>query len=85
MNSRTALSLVLFSPLCEKRNLSITQLSKISGVKQSTLDNIIQMNSKSPGIQNIHKIANAFNMTVSEFLDIKELNDFSFDDEEDKK
>ena len=43
------------------------------------------MNSKSPGIQNIHKIANAFNMTVSEFLDIKELNDFSFDDEEDKK
>lgn len=71
--------------LCEKRNLSITQLSKISGVKQSTLDNIIQTNSKSPGIQNIHKIANAFNMTVSEFLDIKELNDFSFDDEEDKK
>ena len=71
--------------LCEKRNLSMTQLSKISGVKQSTLDNIIQMNSKSTGIQNIHKIANAFNMTVSEFLDIKELNDFSFDDEEDKK
>ena len=75
----------IIKELCEKRNLSITQLSKISGVKQSTLDNIIQMNSKSPGIQNIHKIANAFNMTVSEFLDIKELNDFSFDDEEDKK
>ena len=28
-----------------------------------------------------HKIAIAFNMTVSEFLDFQELNEYSFDDQ----
>lgn len=35
---------------------------------------------KNPGIISIHKIANAFNMTLAEFLDFDELNDYSFDD-----
>ncbi len=35
---------------------------------------------KSPGIVWLHKIANAFNMTLAEFLDFEELNNFSFDE-----
>ena len=35
---------------------------------------------KNPGIISIHKIANAFNMTLAEFLDFDELNDYIFDD-----
>lgn len=69
--------------LCEKRGFSINKLSVMSGVKQSTLDNIVRGNTKNPGLQTIHQIAIAFNMTVSEFLDFDELNDYSFESEED--
>ena len=55
----------------------------MSNVKQSTLDNIMQGVSKNPGIKTLHKIANAFNMTVAEFLDYEELNEYSFADRED--
>ena len=66
--------------LCNERNISINKLSITSDVKQSTLDNIIRGLTKNPAIQTLHKIANAFNMTLAEFLDFDELNDFSFDD-----
>lgn len=68
--------------LCEKRGIAINKLATMSGVKQSTLDNIVRGITKSPGAITLHKIANAFNMTLAEFLDFEELNEFSFDDEE---
>lgn len=67
--------------LCNQRKLSINGLAKMSGVKQSTLDNIMSGNTKSPGAVTLHKLAIAFNMTLSEFLDFEELNNYSFDDE----
>lgn len=67
--------------LCKKRGFSINKLSEMSGVKQSTLDNIMQGNTKNPGIITLQKLATAFNMTISEFLDFRELNEFSFDDQ----
>ncbi len=67
--------------LCKERGYSINKLAKMSNVKQSTIDNIMHGASKNPGIQTLHKIALTFNMTVSEFLDYPELNDFSCDDE----
>lgn len=71
--------------LCEKRKISINKLAGMSGLNQSTLDNIMRGISKSPGSITLHKIANAFNMTLSEFLDFKELNEFSFDDNEEEE
>lgn len=70
--------------LCKKRGISITKLATMSGIHQSTLDNIVRGVSKNPRIVTLHKIANAFGMTVSEFLDIKELNAFSFEDDEEE-
>ena len=67
--------------LCKERGLSINRLATMSDVKQSTIDNIMHGASKNPGIQTLHKIALTFNMTVSEFLDFPELNEFSFDDD----
>lgn len=67
--------------LCKKRGLAINKLATMSDVKQSTLDNIIQGNTKNPGIKTLHKIALAFNMTVAEFLDFDELNEYSFDED----
>ena len=65
--------------LCAKRGIAINKLATMSGVKQSTLDNIVL--TKNPRVATLHKIAIAFNMTLSEFLDFDELNDYSSDDD----
>ena len=65
--------------LCRQRNYSINHLATISGLSQSTLDNIMRGLSKNPRMITLHKIALAFSMTLSEFLDFPELNDFEFD------
>ena len=57
---------------------------RLSGVKQSTLDNIMRGLTKNPRVKTLHKIAIAFNMTVSELLDFKELNDYSFEDDDEE-
>ena len=69
--------------LCKQRGITINKLSTMSDVKQSTLDNIIRGLTKNPRVKTLHKIAIAFNMTLSEFLDFEELNNYSFDDDED--
>lgn len=66
--------------LCKERGIAINKLATMSNVKQSTLDNIVRGITKNPKIRTLHKIAIAFNMTVSEFLDFRELNEYSFDD-----
>lgn len=70
--------------LCQKRGIAINKLSSMSNVKQSTLDNIVRGLTKNPRIKTLHKIALAFNMTVAEFLDFEELNDYSFEDDDDE-
>ncbi|ERI80848.1 hypothetical protein HMPREF0239_00360 [Clostridium sp. ATCC BAA-442] len=52
----------------------------MSGVSQSTLDNLVNGKTFNPRICTLHRIALAFGMTVSEFLNFKDLNDFSFED-----
>ncbi|MDE6442753.1 MAG: helix-turn-helix domain-containing protein [Clostridia bacterium] len=69
--------------LCRKRNLTINKLATISGLRQSTINNIMRGVAGSPRADTLHKIANALNMTLAEFLDFDELNNYSFDDEED--
>lgn len=67
---------------CNKKRYSICELARLSDVKQSTIENLMLGITKNPGIVMLHKIANALNMTLAEFLDFDELNNFSFDDEE---
>lgn len=66
--------------LCDRQGITINKLATLSGLKQSTIDNIIHGASKNPKIKTLHAIANTFNMTLSEFLDFPELNAYSFDD-----
>ena len=56
----------------------------MSDVKQSTLDNIVRGLTKNPRVKTLHKIALAFNMTLAEFLDFDELNDYVFDEYEEE-
>ena len=66
--------------LCKERGIAINKLAVMSDVKQSTLDNIVRGLTKNPRVKTLHKIALAFNMTLAEFLDFDELNDYSFDE-----
>ena len=69
--------------LCRSRGLSINKLADMSGVSQGTLDNLVNKRTLNPRIMTLHKIALAFGMTPAEFLDFKEFNDYSFDEEAD--
>ena len=68
--------------LCSKNNITINKLATLAGLKQSTVDNIIRGTSKNPKVRTLHKIATVFGMTLSEFLNFPELNNYSIDDEE---
>ena len=65
--------------LCRQRGITINKLATMSGIKQSTLDNIVRGLTKNPRVMTLHRIALAFNMTLAEFLDFKDLNDYAFD------
>ena len=67
--------------LCKERGIAINRLATMSDVKQSTLDNIVRGLTKNPRVKTLHKIALAFNMTLAEFLDFAELNDYSFEND----
>ena len=71
--------------LCKQRGIAINKLATMSGVNQSTLDNIVRGITKDPRVKTLHKVAIAFNMTLAEFLDFDELNDYSFEDAEDEE
>ena len=68
--------------LCRQRGIAINKLATMSGVKQSTLDNIVRGLTKNPRVMTLHKIAIAFNMTLAEFLDFRELNEDEFDEDD---
>lgn len=71
--------------LCKNRNITINKLATLADLKQSTIDNILRGKSKNPKVRTLHKIANVFGMTLSEFLDFPELNNYSIEDEDDEE
>ena len=71
--------------LCKQRGIAINKLATMSGVNQSTLDNIVRGITKDPRVKTLHKVAIAFNMTLAEFLYFNELNDYSIEDAEDEE
>ena len=68
--------------LCKERGFAINKLANRAGINQSTLDNIVRGLTKDPRASTLHKVALAFNMTLAEFLDFEELNNYSFADNE---
>lgn len=71
--------------LSKERGFAINKLAKRSGINQSTLDNIVRGLTRDPRISTLHKVALGFNMTLAEFLDFSELNDYSFDEENEEQ
>ncbi len=68
--------------LCSEKNITVNRLATLSGITQSTVENLIKGKTKNPKLKTLHKIATGLGMTVSELLDFYEMNEEKFDDEE---
>lgn len=67
--------------LCTERNITINKLATLSGITQSTVDNLMRGKTQNPKLKTLHKLAIGLDMTVSELLDFPEMNETPFDDE----
>lgn len=67
--------------LCEERKITINKLATLSGITQSTVENIMSGKTKNPKLKTLHKLALGLGMTVSELLDFTEMNETLFEDE----
>ena len=54
--------------LCNERNISLNKLSILSGVTQSTLNNIMSGRNHSATVSTIKKLCDGLNITVDEFF-----------------
>lgn len=57
--------------LCREKNYDCSTLAKNSGVPPTTISNIVNGNTSNPGIFTIAKLCKGFNITLSEFFQIK--------------
>ena len=54
--------------LCEERNISINKLSLLSGVTQSTVNNIISGRNNSTTVSTIQKLCDGLEISISAFF-----------------
>ena len=69
------------SHYCVERNITLNKLATLSGMKQSTLENIMKGNTKNPSLRTLHRLSQGLEITISEFLDFSEINEIAFEDE----
>ncbi len=67
--------------LCAEKNITINKLATLSGITQSTVDNLMKGKTKNPKLKTLHKLAIGLNMSVSELLNFPEMNETIFEDE----
>ena len=54
--------------LCQERDISINKLSSISGVTQSTVNNIVSGRNNSVTISTIKKLCDGLGITIEDFF-----------------
>ncbi len=54
--------------LCQERDISINKLSSISGVTQSTVNNIVSGRNNSATVSTIKKLCDGLGITINEFF-----------------
>ncbi len=55
--------------LCDQRGISINKLATISGITQSTLNNIVSGRNQSATVSTIKKICDGLEITIQDFFD----------------
>ena len=54
--------------LCAQRQISVNRLADVSGVTQSTLNNIVSGRNKSTTVTTIKKLCDGLDITIEEFF-----------------
>lgn len=57
--------------LCEEKHITINKLANISGITQSTLNNIMSGRNNSTTISTIQKICDGLEITVTDFSTVR--------------
>lgn len=70
MNKEKKMNSNYLKNILSNRNISIYRLSKISGIGDGRLNQIINNKTKSPQIQTVVKIAKALDLTNDEFAEL---------------
>ena len=60
--------------LCQERGITINKLANMSGVTQSTLNNIISGRNNSATVATIKKLCDGLCITLADFFDTSEFN-----------
>ncbi len=55
--------------LCRERNLTVNKLSTLSGVTQSTVNDIVNHKAKNIGIVTIKKLCDGLGITITDFFE----------------
>lgn len=55
--------------LCEEQHITVNKLSNLSGVTQSTVNDIVNHRAKNIGIVTIKKLCDGLEITITEFFD----------------
>ncbi len=55
--------------LCKMNGITVNKLSTISGVTQSTVNDIVNRRAKNIGIVTIKKLCDGLNISITEFFD----------------
>ena len=61
--------------LCQERDISINKLATISGVSQSTINNITSGRNNSTTVATIKKLCDGFEITLGEFFSTPEFDE----------
>ena len=54
--------------LCQERNISFNKLSSMSGVTQSTVNNIVSGRNRSATVSTIKKLCDGLGITIEDFF-----------------
>ena len=54
--------------LCDERHISLNKLCRVSGVTQSTVNNIVNNRNKSTTVSTIKKLCDGLEITIQEFF-----------------
>ena len=54
--------------LCDKRNITVNKLAIISGVTQSTLNNIVSGRNNSMTVSTVKKLCDGLEITITDFF-----------------
>lgn len=55
--------------LCKERDITVNKLANISGVTQSTVNDIVNHKAKNIGIVTIKKLCDGIEITITDFFD----------------